>query len=257
MNPTKTATSFKKEVQEFDSAWEEFFKDKPKPRSDAEDRRQLEEFHHWYNTVRKQSDTGKTPVEMGSRIRVFHWDDAEEEPFVPLKDSLIQESEKTKKLKKLSESLVEQYAGVLGPIESSIAEYYLDHLQLKDADAARALRNFIADPFREFDFAAAPLEYEIQTGAAIGAQNREISLHELGLAVAFIIQSIENRDYIPGGKGYLNWVCAFLGYLDDESIQALETQLRVMGSLSNFPTKFIEPVVKTYRPDQSHKGAKH
>lgn len=51
-------------MKESDIAWQEFFKDKPEPKSDEEDKQQLEAFYHWYNYVRKQSDTGKTPAEM-------------------------------------------------------------------------------------------------------------------------------------------------------------------------------------------------
>lgn len=51
-------------IEEFDKAWIEFFKDKPEPNNDEEDRKQQEDFYHWYNYVRKQSDTGKTPSEM-------------------------------------------------------------------------------------------------------------------------------------------------------------------------------------------------
>lgn len=86
--------------QESDLAWEEFFKDKPKPKSEEEDRKQQEEYYYWYNFVRKQSDTGKTPAEMYkevygeepskenidltkvSRIMNFGWDeDYNEEEF--------------------------------------------------------------------------------------------------------------------------------------------------------------------------------
>ncbi len=89
-------------MQEFEAAWQEFFKNKPKPKNDEEDRKQQEEFHHWYNYIRKQSDTGKTPAEMykeaygkeppkkaqePSRMMNFdwdedEWDDAQEEAVV-------------------------------------------------------------------------------------------------------------------------------------------------------------------------------
>jgi hypothetical protein len=46
-------------LKEFEMAWQEYFKDKPKPKNDEEERKEQEEFHHWYNYVRKQSDTGK------------------------------------------------------------------------------------------------------------------------------------------------------------------------------------------------------
>lgn len=55
-------------MNEFDLAWKEFFKDKSEPQNDEEDRKQQEEFYHWYNYVRKQSDTGKTPAEMYKEV---------------------------------------------------------------------------------------------------------------------------------------------------------------------------------------------
>jgi len=51
-------------IKEFDLAWEEYFRNKPEPKNEKEERKEMEEFYHWYNYVRKQSDTGKTPVEM-------------------------------------------------------------------------------------------------------------------------------------------------------------------------------------------------
>jgi len=57
-----------KSMSEFEMAWQEFFKNKPRPKNDEEERKEQEEFYHWYNYVRKQSDTGKTPVEMYKEI---------------------------------------------------------------------------------------------------------------------------------------------------------------------------------------------
>lgn len=55
-------------IEEFEKAWNEFFKGKSEPKSEEEDRKQQEEFYQWYNYVRKQSDTGKTPAEMYREI---------------------------------------------------------------------------------------------------------------------------------------------------------------------------------------------
>ncbi|MCX6741732.1 MAG: hypothetical protein NTX24_00965 [Candidatus Pacearchaeota archaeon] len=55
-------------MKEFDLAWKEFFKNKLHPKNDEEEKKELEEFGHWYNYVRKQSDTGKTPAEMYKEI---------------------------------------------------------------------------------------------------------------------------------------------------------------------------------------------
>ena len=57
-----------KGLKEFSLAWEEFFKNKPEPKDDDEDKKHQEELHQLYNYVRKQSDTGKTPAEMYKEI---------------------------------------------------------------------------------------------------------------------------------------------------------------------------------------------
>jgi hypothetical protein len=100
-------------MKEFDSAWAEYFKDKPEPKDDDEDKKQQEEFHYWYNYVRKQSDSGKTPAEMykeiygeeppkssldatkPSRIMNFEWDEDYEEDF---------DEEDKKEMQKLTEA---------------------------------------------------------------------------------------------------------------------------------------------------------
>jgi hypothetical protein len=55
-------------IREYRMAQEEYFKNKPKPKNDKELKKQMDEFRYWYNNVRKQSDTGKTPAEMYEEI---------------------------------------------------------------------------------------------------------------------------------------------------------------------------------------------
>lgn len=238
-------------MHEFDTAWGEFFKDKPKPRNVNEDKKQQEEFHNWYNNVRKQSDTGKSPFEMGSRIMNFSWDDSEddEKDFIQLQQLLIPNTEKIQKLKSIKGTIVEEYAGVLGPIESSIAEYFLDHQNLIDEDVEMALKNFIKNPFQEFDYKNFPLENEIQFAASIGAQNKKISLHELKLCIDFIIFSIDNRNYLLDEQAYLKWVCAFLGYLDEKDIKKIENQYHNFGNIVGASSKDVTNLIKTLHPD--------
>lgn len=55
-------------VREFKMAYKEFFKDKPEPKNRKEFNKLMEKFRNWYNNIRKQSDTGKTPAEMWKEI---------------------------------------------------------------------------------------------------------------------------------------------------------------------------------------------
>ena len=65
---------FKEQIEEFEKAWDDFFKDKPEPESEEESLKQQEEFIEWYNTERKQSGTDMTPEEMKVMFK-FEQDD--------------------------------------------------------------------------------------------------------------------------------------------------------------------------------------
>jgi len=106
---------FSPSFNEFELAWKEYFKDKPKPKTDEEDRKYQEDFQDWYNYIRKQSDTGKTPVEMykeiygkepaknsakPSRIINFEWDKSYKEP-----NELLQEADELLNKGKYEEAL--------------------------------------------------------------------------------------------------------------------------------------------------------
>jgi len=82
-------------MREFENAFQEFFNKKPRPKNEEEEKEQSEEFTYWYNNVRKQGDTGKTPAEMykeiygkeppgkpteTSRMMNFEWDENYKEP---------------------------------------------------------------------------------------------------------------------------------------------------------------------------------
>jgi hypothetical protein len=91
----KQVENAKKAMNEFERAWQEYFENKPEPKNDEEERKEQENFIHWYNYARKQSDTGKTPSEMykevygeepknpikTSRMMNFEWDEEEINPL--------------------------------------------------------------------------------------------------------------------------------------------------------------------------------
>lgn len=233
-------------VMEFDLAWNEFFKDKPKPKNDEDDREQHEEFCHWYNNVRKQTDTGMTPVEMGDRIMEFSWDDCD----VTLKELLVPETEEIMKLKSLRDEAVEAYTDVTFPIESNIADYFLENRHITDKDVKKALKNFIRTPFEEFDHSKFPIEHTVQCGAIEGAKDKKISLHELGLIIEYIVVSVENRDFLPDKQAYLRWICAFLGYFDEAEIRKLEKDYRIFGLRNRMPKFAIDELIKTWHPEK-------
>jgi len=100
MNKEKTKDDGKMSaaIRESKMAWDEFFKNKPKPKNKLDEKKQFEDYINWYNNERKQSDTGKTPAEMynevygeeppspvnlsekPSRVMSFEWDENYKEP---------------------------------------------------------------------------------------------------------------------------------------------------------------------------------
>ena len=78
MDEKELKEKLKKSIDEHELAWQEFFKDKPTPKNDDEQRQEIIEFGFWYNNVRPQTDTGKTPAQMGERILEYGEDNYEE-----------------------------------------------------------------------------------------------------------------------------------------------------------------------------------
>lgn len=147
-------------MEEFDLAWEEFFKDKPEPKNDEEDKKQQEEFYQWYNYVRKQSDTGKTPAEMykelygedpknvfdekkPSRFMNFDWDeDYNEDDFNDGEDELdsAQEEAVVIATKIFEDSWKQIKQEVEGQSKKDACKYsfilgFLDYLKMMDVKA--------------------------------------------------------------------------------------------------------------------------
>jgi hypothetical protein len=80
-------------------AKDEYFKNKPKPKDEAEMHKEIEKFIHWYNYERKQSDTGKTPNEMYKEI--YGEEDISEE----VDDELIELIEELQKYDEVEEEI--------------------------------------------------------------------------------------------------------------------------------------------------------
>ena len=60
----KDETNIPPAIREYRMAFEEYFSKQSKPKNDKEQEKQFEDFQHWYNNIRKQTDTGKTPAQM-------------------------------------------------------------------------------------------------------------------------------------------------------------------------------------------------
>ncbi|MFH1835831.1 MAG: hypothetical protein ABH851_06555 [Methanobacteriota archaeon] len=225
-------------MREFDLAWREFFKDRPKPRTEEENLKQQREFAHWYNNVRKQSDTGKSPAEMGERIIEFRVD--EEPGYVPIKELLAEETSETKKLETIY-MREEDYAHILEPVESMIVEYWLDNPKTTDKQVAKALKKFLKNPFKEYDSSKKLLEYGVQYALSVGLQEQAATRNELNAVIEYLLWSIDNRSWMRDKQAYLKWLAAFLGYIDRSEIDNPIVPL-MMDYTDELSKKGLEPL---------------
>ena len=134
--------------------------------------------------------------------------------FVPLKEILLEDTEEIKKIKSLYQR-EEGYSDLLGPIENSIAYYYLDNKKLKDVEVIKILRNIKQNIDKNLDFFKSELEKMIMISISVSLQLRRRTKHEVILALAYILWAIDNRSYL-GSRGYLDWVINFFGLTESK-----------------------------------------
>ena len=236
--PEDVKRGFERSVKEFDLAWKEFCRGKPEPKTDEEDVKQEMEFADWYNNIRKQSDTGKTPAEMGERMIEFGVD--EEPEYVPIKELLVEETAETRGLKTIY-MREEEYAYLLEPVETFIVEYWLDNPETTDKRVAKALKKFREKPFKEYDPEKKPLEYGIQYALSAGLQEQATTQNELKVVIEYLLWSIDNRSWMQDKQAYLKWLSAFLGYLDRSEIDNPIVPL-MMDYTDELSKKGLEPL---------------
>jgi len=160
---------------------------------------------------------------------------------------LLPDTDKIKKKLKTYEDLqIEDYSHILGPIEFSIASYYSENpAGLTDKKVFITLKSLLTDLNSEVastsinDSCSADCKSDFDsqttrksktkvtktTAIHLGLKNAinditfralkegPITRHEFELCIRYILYTIDNRSWIPTGKGYLDWISNFFGFL--------------------------------------------
>lgn len=160
---------------------------------------------------------------------------------------LLQDTDKTKKKMKTYQDLhVEDYYHIIGPIEFSIASYYSKKpTGLTDKKVFITLKSLLIDLNRKTasssiddsrstddesnsDFQPIKKSKTKMTKLAtthLGLKSaindvvlqvlkeHPITRYEFELCIKYILYVIDNRSWIPTGKGYLDWISNFFGLL--------------------------------------------
>ncbi|MDI6721142.1 MAG: tetratricopeptide repeat protein, partial [Candidatus Aenigmarchaeota archaeon] len=146
--------------------------------------------------------------------------------FVPIGQLLLPDTQEIKKLKTLR-GKEENYAYILGPLEFTIAACYIDNPKLTDNDIKKSLLQLKTD--YEGAFSRSTMEGMLQLTISIALQHVPLTRHEFLLCIDCILDSIENRSWIPDNRAYLLWIANFFGLLGREEKKRLEKSYGVIG----------------------------
>lgn len=148
--------------------------------------------------------------------------------FVLLGELLLQDNEKVKKLKSLYKREGE-YEDILGPVEYTIATYYLENRKLKDKDVVRALKNIKMNYLKGIEHFNKPLEKELMLAVSESLQDFKITHHEFILALNYILWCIDNRKWLQYNRAYLNWILDFFGMASKKEKERFNKRAEAIG----------------------------
>lgn len=148
--PENIKKKFWKSVNEIDCAWGEFFKNRSRPKTDEEEKKEGAEFAFWYNNVYRQSDTGKTLAELGETGLIYSEDALENDFLLDEANELVRSGKHAQALP-LCDELLEENPGSHGAlmlkIEALIGTRKLSEAK-KELEKARQL--VPQDPYIHF-----------------------------------------------------------------------------------------------------------
>ena len=137
------------------------------------------------------------------------------EEFVPIENLLLPDTEEVKELATLRGKEV-QYEPILGPLEFSIALYYLENPKTTDQEIKKSLKKFQETRSGVLE-EENTLESCLKWAASMALQKTQFTNHEFLLAIQYIIDSIDNRSWVPDKRAYLNWIANFFRLFDKET----------------------------------------
>jgi len=170
----------------------------------------------------------------------------QQDPTLYLKSLLLPDTDKIKKKMETHEDLpIEKYTHILSQIEFSIASCYSENISgLTDKKIIAVLESLSTSLKTKTAPTYSYTDSESQTkkskntktatisrglknsicDAAIEAlRKRPVTQHEFELCLRFIMYSIDNRSWIPGGRGYLDWIANWFGLLEGRKKQEFDS----------------------------------
>ena len=128
---------------------------------------------------------------------------------------LKKDTAKIKELKSLLNSEY-KYRFILGAIEYSFGEAYLENKYFSDADAVSIIKNLKINYMQDISLFRKEIEQTIIERLIKEIKRTKITHHELLLAFDYILWAIDNRSWLNDPQAYVKWNAYHHGLLDDK-----------------------------------------
>ncbi|MBI5390209.1 plasmid pRiA4b ORF-3 family protein [Candidatus Woesearchaeota archaeon] len=177
---------------------------------------------------------GKRPVPLWVNKKLDEQDDS------GLLGSLLREDNDSIKQMKTLFNKEEEYEDYLGAIEFTIANYFLEHRNLKDKDVERIIKNLKKNYLQNIDLFETELEREIIDALCMALQEKSITPHELRLIFDYILWSIDNRTWVPDKQAFVKWLPYFFELYEDKEMRNYHINLTKIARRMGVPHAQID-----------------
>ncbi len=167
--------------------------------------------------------------------------------------------------KTLNEQEVENYSHILYPIEFAIASCYVENSSITDKMLLKVITSFVkeysgqhdvgsvvwkktkignvvnANPTRSTTIAMeSKLGKALKRAAIEGLQEGPITREEFTLCLRYVAYCIDNRSWIGGGRGYLDWISNWFGLLGGGKKQKFDAFYDELSQVIGIEQSFLK-----------------
>lgn len=181
------------------------------------------------NDFLQQKDLPPGSMDDGSEI---------EDEFIPLSELTQPDNDKIQEKSLYHHE--EEYADYLGAIEFAIADYFLEHRTLKDADVTSAINNIKEHPGERLESVTSEIEKEILLELSLTLQEESLTRHELALVLNHILWAIDNRSWMKDPCAYVSWLPYIFKMYGHKELHDYKTRFTNKARQMGAPDKAIE-----------------
>lgn len=143
---------------------------------------------------------------------------------------LIPDTPEVKKIRSLQGREYE-YAELIGIVEYSIARYFYEvDRKIKDRDAVSALKNIKRNCNKNVSYFKQDFEKEIVKDLIELLEEKQVTHHELKLAIDYVLEVIDNRSWMEDEQAYIKWVAYIMDLFTEEENKEYEKSIKKLAS---------------------------